>query len=24
VALFIAIYRQRSTVDVEALDEMKG
>ena len=24
VALFIAIYRQRNTVDVEALDEMKG
>jgi NADH-quinone oxidoreductase subunit K len=24
VALFISIYRQRNTVDVEALDEMKG
>ena len=24
VALFIAIYRQRSTVNVEELDEMKG
>jgi NADH-quinone oxidoreductase subunit K len=24
VALFISIYRQRSTVDVEALDDMKG
>jgi len=24
VALFISIYRQRRTVDVEALDEMKG
>jgi NADH-quinone oxidoreductase subunit K len=24
VALFISIYRQRDTVDVEALDDMKG
>jgi NADH-quinone oxidoreductase subunit K len=24
VALFISIYRQRNTVDVEALDDMKG
>jgi NADH-quinone oxidoreductase subunit K len=24
VALFISIYRQRNTVDVETLDEMKG
>jgi NADH:ubiquinone oxidoreductase subunit K len=24
VALFISIYRQRNTVDVEALDDLKG